>query len=404
MELEIEITALSRGGSGIGRDAEGRVIFVPFSCPGDRLRVQIVQEHKRFADGKILEILSPSPQRVLPKCPVFQRCGGCEWQHLPYSLQWETKSSGVYHALERVGVSCENIPRKEFPADQIWEYRNRIQVRGFRDKLGFYERKSKNIIPIDRCDIARPELNAFLSDVKSDGEKRVREYKAELEVFPSGVVTVSWNSSHSAQGFRQVHDDQNEKLQNWVRDSLPIGASGFGAAGYGESSSLGEGKPLSSAGGAILFDLYGGSGNLSLGLRDRYSHIHCVDVGGGPNFSGSSNLTDAIDEVFTFHRSPVGLWLQRNRKDFVSSSPIDVILDPPREGMGEDIGVIVETLKALPVRTILSIGCETDSWARGIHRLQKAGFHLTQVGALDFFPHTHHVESLAKFERHSTTH
>ncbi len=371
MELEIEITALSRGGSGIGRDADGRVIFVPFSCPGDRVRVLIQQEHKRFADAKILEILTPSPHRVSPKCPVFQKCGGCEWQHLPYSLQWETKSSGVYHALERVGVNCESIPKQEFPADQIWEYRNRIQLRGFREKLGFYERKSKNIVTIDRCEIARPELNAFLPDVKNDGEKRVREYKAELEVFPSGVVTISWNASHSAQGFRQVHDDQNGKLQRWVSTSL--------------------------SGGPILFDLYGGSGNLSLGLRNKYSQIHCVDV-------GSPDLDNQMDEGFFFHRSAVGTWLQKRKKDFMANSPIDVVLDPPREGMGEDLSLIVETLKSLPVRMILSIGCETDSWARGIHRLQRAGFHLTQVGALDFFPHTHHVESLAKLERDFASH
>jgi 23S rRNA (uracil1939-C5)-methyltransferase len=362
--VELEITALSRGGAGLGRDAAGRVIFVPYTCPGDRVRVEIVEESKRFADAKLLEVLEPSPTRVAPKCPVFQKCGGCEWQHLPYSLQWETKKSGVFHALERVGVDWKNSELVEFPADQIWEYRNRVQLRGFRENLGFYERKSKTIVPIDRCEIARPEINAFLGDVRSDGQRRVREYKAEVEVFPSGVVTISWNSSHSAQGFRQVHDEQNTKLQTWVKHSL--------------------------LGGDLLFDLYGGSGNLSLALRDLYSEIHCVDIG-APD-------SQKIDESYHFHRSPVFPWLQKNRANFVNGKTLDVVLDPPREGMAEDLGGIVEILKQLPVRRILSIGCETDSWARGIHRFLRAGFQLSQVGALDFFPHTHHVESLAILE------
>jgi 23S rRNA (uracil1939-C5)-methyltransferase len=367
MEILLEITGLSRSGSGVGRDASGRVIFVPFSAPGDQVRVEVVAEEKRYAEARLLEVLRPSPQRVQPPCPVFGRCGGCEWQHLPYELQWSTKREGVRHALARVGVESAALRFEEIPADQVWEYRNRVQLRGFGDAVGFYARRSKTLVPIEKCHIARPELNAFLENVREGGKSRRREYKAELEVFPSGVITISWNASHSAQGFRQVHDEQNARLQQWVDQHL-------------------SGSP-------VLLDLYGGSGNLSLGLAERFGEIHCVDV------SAPEERTDKMQENFQPHRSAVLPWLRTFAGKLGSSPKVDVILDPPREGLGPDLPEIIEILKTLPVGRVLLIGCDADSWARAVARLIRHGWDLTSVGALDFFPQTHHVEALAVLDR-----
>src|SRR6476661_4122262 len=116
MEI-IQITDLSRSGAGVGRDASGRVVFVPFTAPGDQVRVEIGAEEKNYAEAKLLEVISPSPQRAVPPCPVFGKCGGCEWQHLPYELQWSTKKKGLEHSLKRVGVEFEGAQWEEFPAD-----------------------------------------------------------------------------------------------------------------------------------------------------------------------------------------------------------------------------------------------------------------------------------------------
>ena len=367
MEILLEITALSRSGAGVGRDAGGRVVFVPFTAPGDSVRVEVISEEKRYAEARLLEVVKPSEQRAVPPCPVFGRCGGCEWQHLPYETQWETKKGGVVHALSRVGVSAEGLPLHELPADRIWEYRNRVQLRGFRDELGFYARRSKQIVPIEKCYIARPELNERLGEVKEAGRGRPREYKVELEVFPGGEVTEAWNAGHSAQGFRQVHDEQNEKLRGWVRDSL--------------------------AGGPVLLDLYGGRGNLSSGLESKYPEIHCVDIG-----SHRENPPET-PAGYQFHRSPVLPWLRQNAEWLAKAPVIDAILDPPREGLGPDLAAIVEIFRGLPLRRLLMVGCDADSWARAVSRLDHYGWKVASVGALDFFPQTHHVEALAMLER-----
>jgi 23S rRNA (uracil1939-C5)-methyltransferase len=366
MEITLEITDLARSGPGVGRDASGRVIFVPFTAPGDRVRVEIVMEDKRYAEGRVLELLESSRERAVPPCPVFGRCGGCEWQHLPYERQWSAKKSGVQHALKRVEIPTDGLPWDDFPADRVWEYRNRVQLRGFRDELGFYARGSNQVVGIEKCYIARPELNAEIPRVRAEGASRPREYKVELEVFPSGEVTTSWNRGHSAMGFRQVHDEQNEKLRAWV-------AAHAGAGG-------------------TLLDLYGGSGNLSRGVAESFERVHCVDVGAPPQRPAEAPAN------LDFHRFEVLAWLQRE-KSRLGTGPFRVILDPPREGLGPELVPIVEILKNLRVEETLLIGCEADPWARALARFLRHGWTLERVGALDFFPQTHHVEALAVLRR-----
>ena len=141
-----------------------------------------------LARAGLLELLQAGGERVAPPCPAFGQCGGCEWQHLPYERQWQAKKSGVLHALKRVEVQSEALPWDNFPAELIWEYRNRVQLRGFRDQIGFYARGSNSLVPIEKCWIARPELNARIPAAREAGMSRPREYKLELEVFPNGCT------------------------------------------------------------------------------------------------------------------------------------------------------------------------------------------------------------------------
>jgi len=370
MEITLHITDLSRSGPGLGRDALGRVIFVPFTAPGDEVRIEIVAEEKRYAEGRVLEFLKQSPERLPPPCPVFSVCGGCQWQHLPYALQWETKKSGVLHSLSRVNVEAKHLPWEEFPADRIWEYRNRIQLRGYGNELGFHARGSNRVVPIEKCYIARPEINEKISGAREAGKIRPREYKLEIEVFPNGEVTETWNAGHSAQGFRQVHDEQNEKLKRWVATQLPRGGT--------------------------LLDLYGGSGNLSLPISEHFGEVHCVDLGAPEKKSAGA------PPHYHFHRLPVLDWLRREKTKLAQSpSPLHLVLDPPREGLGNELVPIIEILKALPIETTLLIGCDPDQWARATSRFLKHGWALRGVGALDFFPQTSHIEALAVLRKHS---
>lgn len=366
--LILDITDLSRGGTGVARDDQGRVVFVPFTAPGDRVKVQIVESEKRYATGELLEVIQASSVRQKPRCPAFGRCGGCQWQHLPYDLQWKTKSSGVLHALSRVGVDTSALKLEELPADRIWEYRNRIQLRGEHRSegtiLGFYAKGSHDVIPLDRCDIARPEINESWEKTRADSNAYDRPFKVELEVSEKGELSQSWNKGHAAQGFRQVHDDQNEKLKVWVRSAVTLGLP--------------------------VLDLFGGSGNLSTQLMESAPEIHCVDV------SVPRQKPAHFPESFQFHRAPVAEWIKRTQ---VEKKDWSAIIDPPRIGLGRDFQIIADGIDRAGVKELVAVGCDPDSWARDVSRFLKRGWKLDRVAALDLFPQTAHVESLARLIR-----
>ncbi|MDR3606069.1 MAG: TRAM domain-containing protein [Oligoflexia bacterium] len=361
----LEIHDLARGGSGVARADDGRVVFVPFTAPGDQIRARITKNEKRYAHAELVEILRPSPTRQKPPCQVFGKCGGCQWQHLPYELQWKTKVSGVANVLNRAGIRFPAL--EELPAERIWGYRNRIQLRGKDQTIGFLASSSHQLIPIERCEIARPEINSALPQLRKAGAERGGEYKVEIEVLENGETREAWDREHAALGFRQVHDEQNEKLRAWIKARL-----------------------METDGN--VYDLFGGSGNLSLqyAVQAPSAEIHCVDMG-----APGSRPAGAPENIH-FHRESSAKWLFRQS---LRPGKWVAIIDPPREGLAHDHGKIADSLERLGVSGIAAIGCDVDSWVRDLSNWVKRGWIPKRGAILDLFPQTPHVESLAWLER-----
>lgn len=132
--VEIEITALSSECSGIGKK-DGMVIFVPFSAIGDKLEVKILKVNKTYCYGKIERIITPSPDRVTPDCPVYTKCGGCSLRHISYEAQLRAKEQFVKDAFTRIGgLSPEFLPI--IRNTNINGYRNKLQIPIGTDKDG----------------------------------------------------------------------------------------------------------------------------------------------------------------------------------------------------------------------------------------------------------------------------
>ncbi len=363
-EVVVKITDLSRGGAGVSRDEEGRVIFVPYTAPGDQVRVRILETQKRYSQGEVVEILEPSALRQKPRCPAFGVCGGCQWQHLPYSLQWDTKVQGLLQALDRVQVS-RPLELDSIPAHQTWEYRNRVQLRGEGSQIGFLKAGSNQRVSVDRCDLARSEINEAWEAVRKEGVQFRKPFKVEVEVTQEGEIRTTWNARHSSTGFRQVHDEQNKKLKSWVYEIL-------------------KNKEW-------VLDLYGGSGNLSLNLQESVREIHCVD------FTAPRLQPVGISSHFHFHRMEVLAWLRshsQEKQSFFGKIEGAAILDPPREGLSQNFLEIAQILELLGVRQIIAIGCDVDSWARDLSRWVKRGWEFKRLLAIDLFPQTYHLESV----------
>ncbi len=356
---EVPIEDVARGGAGVGRLASGGVVFVPATAAGDRVLVEIVEVADRFCRGRMVELLQASPDRVEPVCPVFGRCGGCDWMHLPYPRQWSIKVRGVGEALGRAGVGV--LPEvEEFPAERVLGYRNRIQLVGEGGRIGFRAAGSHQLVAIEGCPVARPEVSARIPDLVREGRDRGGAFQVEVEVLPDGEVRTHWDQGHAAAGFRQVHDEGNRVLQAWISGCVPDGAH--------------------------VLDLFGGNGNLSLGLAERVMRIDCVDLGPAPGGTGRP-------DNLRFHREPVLPWVRRLRT--LEASPGVAVLDPPRRGLAKEAGEIAGLLAGLGVEGVALVACDPDACGRDLRALIGAGYRLERLAVLDLFPQTHHVETLA---------
>ncbi|MEJ5212197.1 MAG: 23S rRNA (uracil(1939)-C(5))-methyltransferase RlmD, partial [Burkholderiales bacterium] len=166
--IEITLDAIAHGGEAIGRHA-GKAVFVPYAIPGERVRVEILEEKERWARGRLLEVLAASPDRVTPPCPYFgpEQCGGCQWQHIAYERQAELKGEIVADQLRRLGrLGAPPVADVIVLADEIGVldlgYRNHVQFAlTATGELGLRRAASHDVIPIDRCLLLSEPLDAL---------------------------------------------------------------------------------------------------------------------------------------------------------------------------------------------------------------------------------------------------
>jgi len=169
-EETVTIDKLAFGGSGVGR-IRGKVCFVPYSAPGDILRVIITGEKSSYMIGSIKEIESPSLERVKPACPHFGICGGCDWQHVNYQAQLNAKRDILFNSLSRVGVLPEEGIDETLPSPSEYNYRSRAQFKlHFRQrklKTGFFRTKTHLVEDIpDGCPVVAMPLNSALYSLR----------------------------------------------------------------------------------------------------------------------------------------------------------------------------------------------------------------------------------------------
>ena len=189
----------------------------------------------------------------------------------------------------------------------------------------------------------------------------------------NGEIRTIWNDRHAAAGFRQVNDEQNQQLKRWIKETLVAQQT--------------------------VFDLFGGSANLSWALAEKNRQVHCIDISTPPR------RPEHCPSTLEFYQSDVLPWLKQRITDIKfkrlaeSDSPCSAIIDPPRGGLGDTFDDIVERLEILNVNEVVAVGCKTDTWARDITRFIARGWELRKVAAFDFFPHTIHLESTAYLTR-----
>jgi 23S rRNA (uracil1939-C5)-methyltransferase len=374
--FEVTIEKMATGGSGLARHG-GLVVFVPFAAPGDRVLVRVTKIKKNFIEAEIQNILESGPARVKPPCPVFGRCGGCNWQHLAYPEQLRQKENILWEHL-RSALPGQDFARLPIlPSPQEFRYRNRIQLHVEGSKRGFFARQSHEIVPIQDCPITEEPLAAYISSNWTAPESRV-ELMLDANLRPTLATP-------GAFGFSQVNRFQNEHLVRTVTDWVK------GSAGTSLSSTYEK-----------VYDLYAGAGNFSIPLyqMDSRLRIEAVELSDGAVRSGVEKLRAAKINLhhFRFYVATVEGFLKRQSP----TSKSLVILDPPRVGCHE---LVMKALAASRPSRLIYVSCNHTTFSRDVQRhlaldsQGKSPYRLTRIQPVDMFPQTDHIELVAELAR-----
>lgn len=425
--LELDIDSLTFGGSGIGRH-DGKAIFVPLTAPGDRIRCRIVRDKGRWAEAELVEILQPATERITPPCPVFGACGGCQWQFLPYQEQAAWKERIYSDLLQRqAGIPADAIhPLVSAPAP--YGYRSRAQLKccnsdqGF--TLGFFRKGSHVVQGIDSCPLLPGAINTLIPllrsaidhsavaplipqiDVGFDDRGQVRLVVHHLANASSDIadllrpLALQQNFALFVQG-----DRKGGLLQIFGEEDLVISCDhpplslAYKAGGFSQIN-LEQNRALVNAvlgaaqleGDERVLDLFCGMGNFSLPLARR-----CREVVGVEDYAPSiaqAKMNAAKNGLsnIRFHARPAcGALRAYGQESFFDL----VVLDPPRQGAKE---LCPEIIALAPPR-IVYISCDPATQTRDLKTLLQNGYHCVSAQPFDFFPQTHHIESLVILAR-----
>ncbi|MEW6128402.1 MAG: class I SAM-dependent RNA methyltransferase [Acidobacteriota bacterium] len=387
--LEVTTERLTYGGEAIAR-YQGLAIFIPFAAPQERLLIQITEKKKNYARARIKKVLSPSPARIEPFCQYFGRCGGCQFQHVDYQTQLNEKVGFIRDALKRIGgINWQ----KEIPIRSAKEYgyRLRAQIKVDYDDndhlvIGFHQANSHQLCDIESCPVLLPQLNDLLARTRSALKGQSEILTSEVDLATDGL------KARTEPQFFDFHTDDLE---------IEIGETKYRFSPsvffQGNFLLLEEfvNAVTQSESGDFALDLYSGVGLFSLPLAQKFKTVVGVE----------SNL-DAYDyaaqNALLNHRTNVNFYNQK-ANDWLDGffdkgnlpTPDLVVLDPPRAGAIDCLDQLIR----LNAPKITYVSCDPTTLARDLKSLLSNHYQLEQIVALDLFPQTFHIETIAFLER-----
>jgi 23S rRNA (uracil1939-C5)-methyltransferase/tRNA (uracil-5-)-methyltransferase len=389
-ELDLEIATLTNLGVGLGRvplDGGTWVVMVPFTLPGERIRARVYRNHKNYSEADLLEVVQSSPARVEPRCPLFGRCGGCQYQHLAYEAQLEWKRRQVAELLEHMaGIS--------FPVDPVvgsprsFGYRSKITPHFAAPRtpeaastlpIGFLRQGSRfDIVDVPRCEIATEAINASLAAARASVRERAAagafERGATL-LFREAGGTVTTDS-----GAVVTEDVGPLRLRFLARDF-------FQNNSFLLPSFVAHVRDEAAASGArFLADCYCGSGLFALGCAPSFERVAGIEISETSiSFARENAAANGIGNAAFTAGDASALFAGL---DFPAGETV-VVIDPPRKGCDESF---LLQLFAFRPRAVVYVSCDPATQMRDLRRFTESGYRLGRVRPFDLFPQTRHLE------------
>lgn len=441
-KMDLEVERLGIFGEGVS-SWYGCTIFVDGALPGEKVYASLYEKKKNYGRAKSLKILSTSPDRVEPACPLFGTCGGCQIMHLAYAKQLEMKRQKVTDALERIGKCTDVVVNECLPSPQSLHYRNKIQIpvvpKGDRVDLGLYARNSHQLVPMTECFIHCDLGEKVFKHVQSilqnsliqafDYEKKTGELRHILiktavatnqvlvvlvsAIQPSEtIIHLSKMIMDSVSEVKGVVHNFNPNPDNTVLGSqyfclcgnesiedelcglkIKVSPASFCQVNPAQAKVLYE-TALENANVSAsdtVLDAYCGVGAMSLLFARRAKKVIGVEYVAEAIEDAKENAYKNGIQNISFFASTTEDFL----KDFKESLDI-VVLNPPRKGCEHSVlSAVADKAK----KSIVYISCDPATLARDIHILSSLGWILDYVQPFDMFPQTAHVETLVVLKK-----
>lgn len=447
--LKLKITDMTVNGEGIGKTDDGYPLFTAGAVTGDTVEAVVTKTNKTYGFAKIKKLVLPSSHRAEPACAIFDKCGGCSVMHMDYELQLDTKKNLVVNNLAKIGQYPEGTYIFEgiIGADNPWNYRNKAQFPvGFekgRAVCGFYQKASHSIVPCTDCLIQDESINEAVSIVMKFIQKhnlRIYNEKNHTGIIrhiyirsgggtenPLMVVIVA-NSTSPLPHSRELADMLLEKVnlkslvQNintaknntvlgfenitlWGDDTISanigniefvISPNSFFQVNYAQMEKLySKAKEYAELNGSqTVFDLYCGVGSISLFMADKAKQVIGVEIVEPAIENAKINAKANGIRNAEFHCGDCPKVVEKLIGE--GYTPDVVIVDPPRKGCDEEMLSLINTMKP---EKLVYVSCNSSTLARDVKILRDYGYELKKCCAVDMFPHSMHVESVALLVR-----
>ncbi|MGA9770786.1 MAG: class I SAM-dependent RNA methyltransferase [Blastocatellia bacterium] len=390
--LDVATERLAYGGDAIARH-NGLAIFIPFAAPGERLRVRIVERRKNFARAVIEEILEPSSVRRPAPCHHFGDCGGCQLQHMTYEAQLEAKTGFVRDALERVGkIDWQQKIEVRHAAEFGYRSRAQVKIERFNPQnpesrsVGFNRTGTHAICDVTSCPVLVPELQSSLATLRSFINQPAQAVRRDLTELEMGAGDASVAFEPPLSGLPGGDLEKKVKGANYR-----FSPSTFFQVNPLMLETLID-EAVAQYSGAVAIDLYAGVGLFTIQLGRRFSNVIGVEGDRQAARFARENISANKMTNIRFDNARVEQWL----KEFTTrSSPDLVLLDPPRVGAAEAVTYIAE----MKPRIISYVSCDPTTLARDLRKLIDSGYKLERVSAIDLFPQTFHIETVAVLKK-----
>ncbi|MGA8405785.1 MAG: 23S rRNA (uracil(1939)-C(5))-methyltransferase RlmD [Candidatus Acidiferrales bacterium] len=433
--VDVTIEKLIYGGEGLARH-EGVTVFVPFVLPGERVAVAPVEQKKKFVRGRVEQILQASAERIVPRCPHFGVCGGCDYQHIPYEGQLGYKREILRETLRRLGRIEWTGEIVTHGSSSPWAYRNRAQWKvrpleagageaaetGSERKdalgIGYFRANSTALCAVEDCSIVSPLLLKTLLALRgalAGGAlpRGLREIEAFADAADSNLLLTATfagfpsRAAEHAETFRRVvpeiasllfHDPRNDRMELYGPGFLDYAAGGI-AYRVGHFSFFQVNRFLveelarevveREEGGRLALDLFAGVGLFSVPLAERFERVVAVESNPAAARDLETNMRGrGTIEVRT---AEVERFVERCKE-----RPELVVLDPPRAGVSPE--AIQRIAKIAPAR-VTYVSCDPSTLARDLALFVKGGYDCTEVHLFDLFTQTFHMESVVRLRR-----